>query len=80
MRKARLKLANGMAECPRCWENFVRACQQARTPPELDWSLSDEEFEQALKPYNARVHFGHNKNYVAFDTVEDRTLFVLRWS
>lgn len=80
MRKARLKLANVMMDCPRCWENFVRTCQEARDPKDLTWSLSDEEFEAALKPYNARVHFKHNNNYVAFDTTQDRTLFILRWS
>lgn len=77
----RLKLANQMMNCPPCWENFVWACQQAKDAIEdRQWSLSDEEFAAALKPYNARAYFGRNNNYVEFATKADRLHFVLKWS
>lgn len=75
----RLLLANNMMDCPLCWENFVWHCQQAKDPEDRQWSLSDEEFAQALKPYNARAHFGRT-NYVEFDSKSDKLIFVLRWS
>lgn len=79
--KVKLQLANRMMDCPGCWENFVWYCQQLKTDINAQhWSLSDEEFEQALAPYRARAHFGYNKNYVEFDSEQDKLLFVLKWS
>lgn len=77
--KVRLKLANNMMDCPPCWENFIWHCQQLK-PDARQWSLSDEEFEQVLAPYRARAHFGHDDNYIEFDTEQDMLLFVLRWA
>lgn len=76
----RLQLANAMMDCPQCWSNFVDYCQSLKDPDDRSWSLSDEEFEQALLPYHARATFEHDDNYVEFDTEQDMLVFVLRWS
>ena len=80
--KVRLHLADNMEDCPICWENFVWDCQSARSGAELRhfWPLSDEDFDQALAPYNARVYFNEDSNYVEFNTPEDKTFFLLKWS
>ena len=74
----RLQLAGAMADCPRCWENFVNHCQQTGKHSSR-WEVPDEMFARELAPYNAQAHFGRN-NYIEFKTDADKLHFILRWS
>ena len=76
----RFNLHSTFVGCPVYWQNFITHLQN-----EFDmWGreVSVTIIQRELKPYGGRYHLAGSEpwDYIEFDTEQQFTLFVLRWS
>jgi hypothetical protein len=76
----RFELRNTFARCPVYWQNFITHLQNENDMWNRDVSIPI--IQRELKPYNGRYRMAGSEpwDYIEFDTEQQFTLFVLRWS
>ena len=76
----RFDLHSTFAGCPVYWQNFIIYLQNENDMYDRDVSISL--IQRELKPYYGRYHMAGSEpwDYIEFDTEQQFTLFVLRWS
>ena len=84
-----LDLGYTLQACPQCWQNFIDArCGYNRRLEVAVDDAVDPDSEPArriqweLNKYRGRFHYHNDRDlpYVEFDTPQDLTWFVMRWS
>jgi len=73
-------LHSTFAGCPIYWQNFIIYLNNEFDMWGRDVSVSI--IQRELKPYGGRYHLAgsESREYIEFDTEQQFTLFVLRWS
>ena len=73
-----LQLGNNLADCPKCWQNFVKHNQT-----DIHRDTAIRTINRLLKPYRGRyvpAELYTDTDTVVFENVQSLTWFVLRWS
>jgi len=76
----RFDLHSTFVGCPVYWQNFITHLQNENDMWDRDVSVPI--IQRELKPYSGRYHMAGSEpnDYIEFDTEQQFTLFVLRWS
>lgn len=76
----RFDLHSTFVGCPVYWQNFITHLQNENDMWDRDVSVPI--IQRELKPYRGRYHMAGSEpnDYIEFDTEQQFTLFVLKWS
>lgn len=73
------ELGANMADCPKCWYNFI--CDQ-QNKYNFYRDVSVARIRSGLKPYGGRYHFRGSRKHptIEFETEQGYTMFLLKYS
>jgi hypothetical protein len=80
MSLTRFELLSTLVQCPIYWQNFINFLQRQLVLKDRD--ISVRVLQRELRQYGGRYHMAGSSrwDYIEFDTDEQLSWFVLKWS